>query len=473
MVLRLRILSIFVCFIAAEASAYSVPTEKAGPMIMKVEPSVHLRVHDDEPVTRTHEGNRGIAELLDLPSKVASELLQDPIALTSSLFLLAYFVGSVLVQRAPEKEEVKRPEPKRSKPPAKKVYGANVKLNFSITSFDTADEVLDFAMAHNEDTDIVNVVTAIHRSTKLATAAGGAEHLADDSRIRCLVAKLLALLDNDLQAPVLTRAVGNAAWALAKLHYHDTDIQEALQSCFSLYAEHFKPEELMNTVWAFAEFGRDKASKETEDRAMKVAKAAVRCAQQQPQFTVQQMVYFGWALARLAERPSIRGNQQVRAGLAIYTQQIVEGVTPAVNQLTTKNLAMLCWAVAQMNKVVSSDVAPLFMSVAQEAIKRGLSKFQAGELASILWALSKAQSPHAEFMRVFRNFAMETKWKGFCSQDLANTLCAYVNHSAGDKEFYESLAAVVEAKAPQFNRQEKSMLAWGFEQIPECKAPIM
>jgi hypothetical protein len=476
MTFGLRVL--YVCmFFGGDATAYSVPAAREEPIMIKVEPSMHLQVHDiDEPVTRTHGMDSASVGLTDLTSKVANELLSDPIALTSSLLLLAYFIGSVLVRKPTDmKVEEKRPEPKRSKPPpSKKFGGLNVKLNVSITSQHTIDGVLDFAMKHNDDTDIVNVVTAIHRSTKLAVAEGSVRGLADDARLRCLVAKLLALLDNDLQAPVLTRAVGNAAWALAKLNYQDTEIQEALQCSFTLYAEHFKPEELMNTVWAFAEFGRDKASKETDGRAMKVAKAAARCATFQPQFTVQQMVYFGWALARLADRAPIRANQQVKVGFGIYTKQIVESVAPAVAHLTTKNLAMVCWAVAQTNKVVSStDVSPLFLSVAQEAIRRGFSQFQAGELASILWALSKAHSPHADYMRTFRDFAMATNWKGFCSQDIANTLCAYVNHAAGDKEFYASLVVAVEARASQFNRQEKSMLAWGFEQIPECKAPVM
>merc|ERR1719271_551782 len=295
--------------------------------------------------------------------------------------------------------------------------------------------------------------------------------LASDDRLKALVEQLIVCFDRDLPAPVLTRAVGNGAWALAKLHYGEPKILEVLEANFSFYAEHFKPEELMNTVWAFAELSR--TSQVAEKHAAKIARSLARCATNEPTFTLQQTVYFAWALARLYDISAVRSDGKVQPGFARFKDLIVDQALPGVQELTTKNLAMICWAMAHLQKVKSKrDVASLLHRVGFDAMTRGLSKFLPGELSSIVWALHKGLTPYPEFMIAFRTYSMQKKMAGFSSQDLANILCAYVNQGEHDDEFYKALSAAISANAHAFNKLEKTMVHWGFSQIPNVPSPL-
>jgi hypothetical protein len=416
--------------------------------------------------------------IYEFPKKVAQELAGDPIALTCSILLFAYMVGQALfgskksmpITMADKKKE--RKAPKKSQAPNKSSHA--VSLNLSLTKIETVEELLSFASTNSASLDIVNVVTAIHRSTKLALSAKGYKSVAElaaDDRLKALVEQLNACFDKDLPAPVLTRAVGNGAWALAKLHYSEPKILEVLEANFSLYAEHFKPEELMNTVWAFAELSR--TSPAAEKHATKIARSVARCASNEPTFTLQQTVYFAWALARLYDISAVRSDGKVQPGFARFKDLIVDQALPGVQELTTKNLAMICWAMAHLQKVKSKrDVATLLHRVGFDAMTRGLPKFLPGELSSIVWALNKCQTPYPEFMIAFKEYAMHKKMAGFSSQDLANILCAYVNQGEDDDEFYRALSTAISMNAGAFNKLEKTMVHWGFSQIQNVPSPL-
>lgn len=411
--------------------------------------------------------------IYELPRKVVKELASDPVALTCSALLFAYFVGQVFfagktASYVPEKKKERKPQ---KKPHTSGKSSLAVSINLSLTKIDTVEELLKFATTNSSSLDIVNIVTTIHRSTKLALSAHRVPELMADERLKGLVDQLVVCFDKDLPAAVLTRAVGNAAWALAKLQYTDPKILEVLEANFSLYGEHFKPEELMNTVWAFAELSRGDAK--IEQHAIKVARAVARCADAEPAFTLQQTVYFAWALARLFDISTVRSDVKVQPGFGRLKDLIVDRALPGVQELTTKNLAMICWAMAHLQKVKSNrSVTPLLQRVGLDAMSRGLSKFLPGELSSIVWALNKCQTPYPEFMHAFREYAMQKKMNGFSSQDLANILCAFVNQSAGDDEFYKALSVAISAKASSFNKLEKTMVHWGFSQIPNIPQPF-
>jgi len=413
--------------------------------------------------------------IYEFPRKVAQELAADPIALTCSALLFAYMVGQVLFSTKKSAPVEKKKERKATKKPSQSSGKSSlaVSLNLSLTKIDNVEDLLVFASANSDALDIVNVVTTIHRSTKLALSAQGkaVSDLVNDERLKALVEQLVTCFDKDLPAPVLTRAVGNSAWALAKLHYSEPKILEVLEANFSLYAEHFKPEELMNTVWAFAELSR--TSQVAEKHATKIARSVARCASNEPKFTLQQTVYFAWALARLYDISAVRSDTKVQPGFARYKDLIIDHALPGVQDLTTKNLAMICWAMAHLQKVKSKrDVATLLHRVGFDAMSRGLLKFLPGELSSIVWALNKCQTPYPEFMIAFKTHAMQKKMSGFSSQDLANILCAYVNQGEDDDEFYKALSAAIAANAHAFNKLEKTMVHWGFSQIPNVPSPI-
>jgi hypothetical protein len=407
---------------------------------------------------------------------VAHQMGKDPLVLTSSVLLLAYLVGQMAFgvgkKAAPEPVAAK---PKKPRQVTQKSQFA-VSVNQKLMQLQSWDEILDCIISFQGRTDAVNVVTAIHRSTKLALSSGSTRKLLKDSRLNVLIDELRTRLQDDLPISVRTRAVGNTSWALAKLNYRDvvedeTAILKLLQASFVEFSVNFKPEELMNTVWAFAELSRD--AKENEDRALKVAKAAVKCHALFPEFSVQQVVYFSWALARLSTVPSVRADNEVVAGLIGFKKLIVERATPEVSALTTKNLAMVSWATAHLHKVRQDQTVPVTMllaAVAEDCSRRGLRHFAAGELASIVWALSKCQVHHAGFYNKFRVHLVQNGTTGFSSQDLANVICAFVNAEQGDDDVYKVLADSC-SKNTSFNRLEKTMVNWAFSQLPHIAAP--
>jgi len=412
-----------------------------------------------------------------VPTKTSPELLQalgdqlrsDPLVLTSSLLIIAYLVAQLVVRPKPEPKPVE----KKKAGPGKSAFCVSV--NQKLMHLPTWEEVLDCALSYQNRTDVVNVVTAVHRSTKLALTSGSTKKLLKDDRLQPLLDQLSTFLGQDMSLAVRTRAVGNTSWALAKLNYRDEDgktqLLPALQANFVEHARSFKPEELMNTVWAFAELSRD--ARENEERALKVAQAAVTCAAKFSDFTLQQVVYFSWALARLSTVSTVRADADVVTGLLAFKKLIVERATPEVHTLTTKNLAMVSWATAHLHKVrpdSSVRVSVLLQAVADHATKRGLRTFAAGELASIVWALSKCQVAASNFYASFKTHLVQNGLVGFSSQDLANVVCAFVNAEAGDDELYRVLAEAC-SKNKSFNKLEKTMVNWAFGQLTDIAAP--
>ena len=82
------------------------------------------------------------------------------------------------------------------------------------------------------------------------------------------------------------------------------------------------------------------------------------------------------------------------------------------------------------------------------------------------------QQRYPEFMLAFKTFAMREQMAGFSSQDLANILCAFVNQGEDDEEFFRSLSAAIAENASSFNKLEKTMVHWGFSQLPNIPSPI-
>merc|ERR1719440_815212 len=96
-------------------------------------------------------------------------------------------------------------------------------VNQKLTKLDTVDEVLEYALASAETgrTDIVNCVTAIHRSAKLVAGQSPLQRIrvGQDPRVRRLLDQLQTFLESDNTPNILSRAVGNTSWALAKLQF--------------------------------------------------------------------------------------------------------------------------------------------------------------------------------------------------------------------------------------------------------------
>jgi len=426
--------------------------------------------------------------ITELTMEVARQVSCDPIALTCGLLMLAYFIGQMLLPNVEAKGPAFEPVGKIRKgsvcsSPEKRGRARSAKSSFAISinqrlmQLHTVDEILDYALFHAGRTDIVNVVTAIHRSAKMA-AHVQRRQLGGDKRVADLLVTLQEFLtDDNLPVRIMSRAVGNTSWALAKMQFkgYENPILGTLQQRFTEHATSFKPEELMNTVWAFAELRHD--TKEGQARALEVAKASVSCLGNFHDFSLQQVVYFAWALARLASSGLVRSNEEVAAGMIAFKAKIVERVRPDVAQLTTKNISMISWGMAQiclhlqLKPEKQEDVMMLLSDVATNVVGRDMRNFVPGELASVVWALNKCHVEHPVFFTAFKNHATKFGLKGYNSQDLANVLCAFVNMGAGDDNFIVALGSAIEQNAASFNRLERMMVQWAFSQCPHLAAP--
>jgi len=345
-----------------------------------------------------------------------------------------------------------------------------IQVNQQLMRLDTASEVLDCALAYTGQTDVVNIVTAIHRCAKIA-ASKNRKELANDARVVKLLDQLEEFLQQEQPRTILTRAVGNTSWALAKMQFSNGDachpVLDTMQSLFVKYSTEFKPEELMNTVWAFAELRRE--SKEGQARALEVAKAAVAYSDRFTEFTLQQVVYFSWALGRLSGIACVRSHPEVRKGLAEYMEKIVGRVQGGLRTLTAKNLAMTAWGITHLDMKVSSgaNVKGLLDEIATEAVRRGLATFSPGDASSIAWALNKSHATHETFYQTFREHLLTAGLEAYSNQDAANVISMYVirAYQDDDKAFLQMLAESTEKLAKNFSRLERVMVHWAFSQV--------
>lgn len=485
----LNLIFLFMCA-ADEAVVRDAPLDVGGPLHREEEvgtPFGRKASPDGELKVRNHGEWTAASEL---SYKVLQQALLDPFALLCLLLLVAYIAMNRMMAKpkaapaADDTSSMTSRSTRKSRAPDRFALVVNQKL----TRLDTVDEVLDFALASAETgrTDIVNAVTAIHRSAKLASSLPLLQRIryGQDPRVRALLDQLQQFFAAGGNSPqILSRAVGNTSWALAKLQYRQDPKQphailESLQNLFVQYATEFKPEELMNTVWAFGELRRDKDSVDSETRALAVAEAACKCMPKFAMFSLQQVVYFAWALARLSSISAVRHDgSEVRAGLMRFTAKIVDRVRPDIESLNPKNLAMLSWAAASLyanlglQAAEGGDVPTLMVGVAAIAQRKNLWGFQPGEVASILWAVNKVHVPAPSFYAFIRDHLLAQGLDGFNTQDIATILCAFVKTGHGNDALYAMLAKKAGASAKDFNRSEKMMLSWAFSQLPHVEAP--
>jgi len=496
----------------------SEPEGKAASTEHIVEDESELReegeqhMHSDQPkmvMTSSSSAAELLMQSMEVYREIARLVSQDPVILAVSLVAIAYVVAKMSLSRM-QKPKVEAP---KSRPPApwqtqspserkmswrsdrperaeraersersdnwREQPRANtrpvkrgksqiaIQVNQQLLRLDTSTEVLDCALAYTGQTDVVNIVTAIHRCAKL----GGKNRrdAATDPRLVQLLDQLEEFLQQDQPISILSRAVGNTSWALAKMQFSCGTtchpVLDTMQSLFCKHSKMFKPEELMNTVWAFAELRRE--AKEGSQRALEVAKAAVDYMDRFPEFTLQQVVYFTWALGRLSGITCVRVHPEVKVGLAQYTEKIVARLVDGIRSLTAKNLAMTAWGVAHLDLKLQSnaDVKGLLGAIGDETVRRGLMTFSSGDLASIAWALNKSAIAHGEFYAKFRQHITVAGFEGYSSQDAANVISICVTRPESDRAFLQLLASAAEKFGPGFSRIERSMLHQAFSQV--------
>jgi len=408
---------------------------------------------------------------------LTTSLSRDTVTMSMSLVFLAYIVGSALVSGKKSdtdrdsKQEVLRVE---SKKPSGKKTSIAMSINSKLMKLSTPEEVLSYALEMLDHTDVVNLVTAIHRSAKVSLASGKVSETRNNPKLLAVVAQLArSLAEPDVPIAVQTRAVGNTSWALAKIGARVAwnDVVDVLHDIFCRQTESFKPEELMNAVWAFSEISKS-GDKVVEARAVAVAVALGRFNEGFDKLHLQQVVYFAWALARLSQIGPVKASEEAQAGILRYKGRIISRVTTEVENLTTKNMSMLAWALTNLQRSsrrssdgledvaekAEGELGSVLHLLGDAALRIGLADFAPGEVASVCWALAKSKVGHDEFFEAYADHLLKQGLKGYGYQDLSNILCAYVNAHCGSEKFFDMLCAEVTRHAAGFNRIEKTMV---------------
>jgi hypothetical protein len=406
-----------------------------------------------------------------------ASISKDTVTMSMSLVFLAYLVGSALFPKKQDsgrfigKDAVQRSD---KKPSAKKTSVA-MSINSKLMKLATAEEVLSYALEMMDHTDVVNLVTAIHRSAKLSLASGKVSDTRNNPKLLALVTQLSqSLTEADVPISVKTRAVGNTSWALAKIGARQAwfEVVDVLHDIFCRDTEEFKPEELMNTVWAFSEISKI-GDKVVEARVVGIAVALGRFNDGFDKLHLQQVVYFAWALARLSQIGMVKSNEEAQTGIMQYRTRIIGRVTDEVERLTTNNMSMLAWALTNLARTskkgsdledgteraeCEEELAAILRLLGDQGLKLGLWSFAPGEVASVCWALAKSRVGHEEFFEAYAAHLMKNGLKGYGYQDLSNILCAYVNAHCGKEPFFDMLCFEVTRHAAGFNRIEKTMV---------------
>merc|ERR1719502_344312 len=151
------------------------------------------------------------------PSKLSSlttSFSRDSLTMSMSLVFLAYIVGSAFFSKKHDSDRDARQESfvqRIEKKPSGKKTSVAMSINSKLMKLSTPEEVLSYALEMLDHTDVVNLVTAIHRSAKVSETRNNPKLLA-------VVAQLArSLAEPDVPIAVQTRAVGNTSWALAKI----------------------------------------------------------------------------------------------------------------------------------------------------------------------------------------------------------------------------------------------------------------
>lgn len=396
--------------------------------------------------------------------------------MSMSLVFLAYIVGSALFSKKHDSDRDARQDSgvqRTEKKPSGKKTSVAMSINSKLMKLSSPEEVLSYALEMLDHTDVVNLVTTIHRSAKVSLANGKVSETRNNPKLLAVVAQLSqSLAADDVPISVQTRAVGNTSWALAKIGARQAwnEVVDVMHDIFCRNTQHFKPEELMNAVWAFSEISKS-GDKVVEARAVAVAIALGRFNDGFDKLHLQQVVYFAWALARLSQIGMVKSSEEAQHAILLYKTRIIGRVTAEVENLTTKNMSMLAWALTNLartskrgtdldddNEKAEEGLASVLHMLGGQALKMGLGSFAPGEVASVCWALAKSKVGHEEFFETYANHLMRNGLKGYGYQDLSNILCAFVNAHTGSESFFDMLCAEVSSHAAGFNRIEKTMV---------------
>ncbi|KAJ1463485.1 hypothetical protein M885DRAFT_503820 [Pelagophyceae sp. CCMP2097] len=303
---------------------------------------------------------------------------------------------------------------------------AAIVLNKRLISSVTAGDVLSLFETEGGNFNYVNFATSLHRLGILSRS------LEKSSRplLQELVDRATSSIINESNEWE-ARGLANACWGTAKIgNVEAPALFEAIAAEAPKKIATFNPQELANTVWAYATAG-------VEAPALFEAIAA-EAPKKIATFNPQDLANTVWAYATAGvEAPAL-------------FEAIAAEAPKKMATFNPQNLANTVWAYA----TAGVEAPALFEAIATEAPKK-IATFKPQNLANTVWAYATAG---VEAPALFVAIAAEAQKKiaMFTPQALANTVWAYA--TAGAPALFELIAFRIEAKISEFSPENLSQL---------------
>jgi hypothetical protein len=400
-------------------------------------------------------------EVDDALGEVAAHLATDPFLLVCSLLLTAYLIGESFFKQSSAPKSDPFESMKAQKAVGKTVWQPRQKAPRSISSLNSAEQVLSFVKENASSLPIPALAAALQRLQKLTRK--GDERLLNAPDFHLLLDELERSLRATTNTEVLLRAVSSTLWALAKLGYSDIgakhpELVSFLKEQFMAHTSEFRIEELNNMIYAFGELRRPCGI-----QVLDVTIAVCNCGDAWASYSDEELIFLMWALVRVVQLSHVRTHPEVAPRLeqllSVAGQRFSGEIT-----VCPKFVVMLCWAVANFGQ--SPGVTSILEAIAIDVSKRDLTQFHAGEVTSLVSTSVKCELFDSPLYEKYKAHCVLTDFSGFSSQDFANALCAFARAEVCDDSFLQKLSSAMGRQGVRFNSTEERMVKWARKMRP-------
>jgi len=240
----------------------------------------------------------------------------------------------------------------------------------------------------------------------------------------------------------------NLVWAFATAGVNDDKLFTAVaDEALAQQLRGFKPQELTNMVWSF-----EKAGARNKKLYIAVANEAVK--QKLYGFKPQELSNIIWVFARAGVRVC-----------KLYTAVANEIMKQGLHCFNSQDLANTVWAFATAcvhNKA-------LFVAVAEEAVRQNLRGFKPQELANMVWAFATAGVRVDKLYMAVANEVVRQRLHGFIPQNISNMVWAFATAGVSANSLYATVTdEVLRQNLHEFKSQELSNMVWAFATAGLC-----
>jgi hypothetical protein len=194
------------------------------------------------------------------------------------------------------------------------------------------------------------------------------------------------------------QCLSTISWSFATTHRRDGAVFESIAKELMAHAASAKPQEISQTLWAFAKNGHD-------DQVLfdVLGKAAVGTGSKISHFKEQELSNIAWAFAT-------SGNENVElfAHIELAVLSKIAGMTP-------QSIANILWAFAKSAVQLQTRMFPMLLERAMARQKQ----FKPEELSAVVWAASQVCPQDCSFFAVAQQACMK-RLPEFTANAIAN-----------------------------------------------------